>query len=83
MANKQFSTDDIEPVAKHISSPLDMICVAEVAPKTGPEQGSSSVLFLKRIRAYFFRVYTRTLDFRNTQGCTLPGDFAHSKIRLR
>jgi len=37
MANKQFSTDDIEPVAKHISSPLDMICVAEVAPKTGPE----------------------------------------------
>jgi len=28
-------------------------------------------------------VYTRTLDFRSTQGCTLPGDFAHSKIRLR
>jgi len=46
------------------------------------DQGSSSVLFLKRICAYFFRVYTRTLDFRSTQGCTLPGDFAHSKVRL-
>jgi len=47
------------------------------------KQGSSSVLFLKRIRAYFFRVYTRTLDFRSTQGCTLYGDFAHSNVRLR
>jgi len=46
-------------------------------------QGSSSVLFLKRIRTYLFRVYTRTLDFRSTQGCTLPCDFAHSKVRLR
>jgi len=49
----------------------------------GAHKGSSSVLFLKRIRAYFFWVYTRTLDFRSTQGCTLPGDFAHSNARLR
>jgi len=61
---------------------LILVCV-QAHQKCSVHQGSSSVLFLKRIRAYFFRVYTPTLEFRSTQGCTLPGDFAHSKVRLR
>lgn len=38
-------------------------------------QESSSVLFLKRIRALLFRVNTRTIDFFSSQGCTLYSYF--------
>jgi len=40
------------------------------------DQGSSSIIFLERICAYFFRVYTRTLDFRSTQDVGYPVIFA-------